>query len=126
MGDTRRQADAEGLVFGYLAVKIRETDVWTTGRGIPSRRLGPLKGACAGIAESRRSRLGSFISSVLLGEVPPKNGRLYVAFADGSRYERLLLPLVRAVDWPKIAGEIGRFNAAAYLAAPPDPVTPDR
>jgi hypothetical protein len=112
------QADAGGMVFGYLGVKIRGTDVWTAGLGTPSRCLGPLTGACAGLVEPRRSWIGSLISSVLLGDVPPKNARLYVAFADGSRYERLVLPYVRAVDWPKIGGEIGRFNAAADLASP--------
>src|SRR5258708_27216703 len=112
------QAESDGGVFGYLGVKISGTDVWTTGRGTPSRCLGPLIGACAGVVEPRRSWIGTFISSVLLGDVPPKNARLYVAFADGSRYERLVLPFVRTIDWPKIAGEIGRFNAAAYLAAP--------
>jgi hypothetical protein len=55
---------------------------------------------------------------VLLGDVPPENARLYVAFADGSRYERLVLPFVRAADWPRIGGEIGRFNAVAHQAAP--------
>jgi hypothetical protein len=42
--------------------------------------------------------------------------RIVIAFADGARYERLLLPWVRD-DSPKIAGEIGRFNAAATLAS---------
>jgi hypothetical protein len=37
MVDARRsQAEAEGMLFGYLGVKIRGTDVWTTGRGTPS------------------------------------------------------------------------------------------
>jgi hypothetical protein len=54
---------------------------------------------------------------VLTGSSAPKNAKLYVAFADGSRYERMPLPWVRGLDWPKIGGEIGRFNAAAYLAS---------
>ena len=41
----------------------------------------------------------------------------YVAFADGSRYERMPLPWVREPDWPRIGGEIGRFNAAASRAS---------
>jgi hypothetical protein len=53
---------------------------------------------------------------LVLGDVPPKNARLYITFADGTRYERLVLPWVSDLDWPKVAGEIGRFNAAAYLA----------
>jgi hypothetical protein len=112
----RSQAEADGMVFGYLGVKISGTDVWTTGRGTPSRCLGPLKGACAGIAEPRRSLIGIFISSLLLGDTPPKNARLYVAFPDGTSYERLMLPWVSDLDWPKIGTEIGRFNAVAYLA----------
>ena len=104
------------MVFGYLGVKISGTDVWTTGRGTSSRRLGPLKGACAGVAEPRRSWIGTRISSLLLGDVPPKNAKLCVTFADGTRYERLVLPWVSDLDWPKVAGEVGRFNAAAYLA----------
>jgi len=112
------QADADGMTFGYLGVKISGTDVWTTARGEPSRYLGKLAGACAGILEPRRSRLSIVISSVLLlGDAPPKNASLYIAFADGTRYERMLLPWVSGLDWPKIAGEIGRFNAAAYLTA---------
>ncbi len=113
---TRSQAEADGMVFGYLGVKISGTDVWTTGRETASRYLGPLKGACAGVAEPRRSRISTFMSSVLLGNVPPKNARLYVAFPDGTRYERLVLPWLSDLDWPKVGGEIGRFNAAAYLS----------
>jgi hypothetical protein len=109
------QADADGVVFGYLGIKISGGAVWTTGRGA-SRYLGPLMGACAGVDEPQRSWFGSFISSVLLGGGPAKGARLYVAFTDGSRYERLPLPWVSDLDWPKIGGEIGRFNAAAYLA----------
>jgi hypothetical protein len=85
--------------------------------GPPSRYLGPLAGAGAGLDEPRRSRIGSFLSSVLTGSSAPKNAKLYVAFADGSRYERMVLPWVREPDWPKIGGEIGRFNEAAYLAS---------
>jgi hypothetical protein len=110
------QADADGKVFGYLGIKISEGAVWTTGRGARSRYLGPLAGACAGIDEPRRSWIGSFISSVLVGDGPAKGAKLYVAFTDGSRYERLPLPWVSDLDWPKIGGEIGRFNEAAYLA----------
>jgi hypothetical protein len=121
MANARRsQSDVEGVVFGYLGVRINSADVWTTGRETPSRRLGPLKGACAGIAEPRRSWIGTSISSLLLRDVTPKNARLYVAFADGTRYERLLLPWVSDLDWPKVGGEIGRFNAAAYLAPAPE------
>jgi hypothetical protein len=71
-----------------------------------------------GVVEPRRSWIGTAISSVLLGDVPPKKARLYITFADGTRYERLVLPWVSGLDWPKVAGEIGRFNAAAYLAPP--------
>jgi hypothetical protein len=72
------QAEADGMAFGYLGVVIRGTDVWTTGRGTPNRRLGPLSGACAGVIEPRRSRIGTYISSLLLGgNTPPKNARLY-------------------------------------------------
>jgi len=112
---SRSQAEADGMAFGYLGVRVSGTDVWTTGRETSSRCLGPLNGACAGIAEPRRSWISTFISSLLLGDTPPKNAKLYVAFADGTRYERLVLPWVSDLDWPKIAGEIGRFNAAAYL-----------
>jgi hypothetical protein len=119
MADPRRsQADSDGVAFGYLGVRISEGAVWTIRHGNASRYLGPLAGACAGLAEARRSWLGSLVSSVLLGSSQPKESRLYVAFADGSRYERMPLPWVRELDWPKIGGEIARFNAAAYLAAP--------
>jgi hypothetical protein len=116
MVDVRRsQSEADGVVFGCLGVKISGADVWTTGRGPASRRLGPLAGARAGLVEPRRSWIGSFISPLLLGDAPPKNAMMFVAFADGTRYERLPLPFLTQ-NWPKIAGEIGRFNAAAYLA----------
>ncbi len=113
----RSQADSGGMVFGYLGVRISEGAVWTSKHGDASRYLGPLAGACAGLDEPRRSWIGSFVSSVLTGSSAPKNAKLYVAFADGSRYERMPLPWVRELDWPKIGGEIGRFNAAAYLAS---------
>jgi hypothetical protein len=117
MVDVRRsQSEADGMVFGHLGVKISGTDVWTTGQGgTPSRCLGPLAGAYAGLVEPRRSWFGTFISSLLVGDVPPKKATMLVAFADGTRYERLPLPFVTQ-NWPKIAGEIGRFNAAAYFA----------
>ena len=57
-----------------------------------------------GLDEPRRSWIGSFVSSVLTGSSAPKNAKLYVAFADGSRYERMPLPWVRELDWPKIVG----------------------
>ena len=112
----RSQADAEGTVYSYLGVKISGTDVWTTGHDSPSRCLGELKGARASMIEPRRSWIGTFISSLLLGEAPPKGARLCITFADGTRYERLMLPWVNLEEWPRIAGQIGRFNAAAYLA----------
>ena len=118
MIDPRRsQADSDGMVFGYLGVRISEGAVWTSKRGDASWYLGPLAGACAGLDEPRRSRIGSFMSSVLTRSSAPKNSKLFVAFADGSRYERMPLPWVRELDWLKIGGEIGRFNAAAYLAS---------
>jgi hypothetical protein len=114
----RSQAGEDGMVFSYLGVRISGTDVWTTGRGTTSRCLGPLAGARAGIAEQRRSRVAMFMLSRLLGGVRPKNARLYVVFGDGTRYERLMVPWLSNLDWPKVAGEVGRFNAAAFLAAP--------
>ncbi len=121
---SRPPAGHDGTIFGYLDVRISGAEVWTTGRDHPGRCLGPLAGARAGVAEPRRSRFGATISRILLlGDTLPKNARLYVEFADGSRHERLVLPWVRG-DWPKIAGELGRFNAAARLA--PGGAYPDR
>jgi hypothetical protein len=118
VGDPRRwQADSDGVVFGYLGVRISGDAVWTIERGHVGRYLGPLTGAYAGLDEPRRSWIGSFVTRALLGSSPPKNAKLYVTFTDGSRYERMPLPWVRELDWPKIGGEIGRFNSAAYLAA---------
>jgi hypothetical protein len=115
--DARRsQADSDGAAFGYLGIRISGAEVWTTGRGSPSRYLGPLQGARAGVTEPRRSRIGMVISRLLLGEAVPKNATLFVAFPDDTRYERQLLPWDLRADWPKIAGEIGRFNTAAYPA----------
>lgn len=69
MGDDRN-VSGDGLVFGYLGVRISGTDVWTTERGAPSRCLGPLTGARARVAEPRRSWIGTFMSSLLVGAVP--------------------------------------------------------
>ena len=114
----RSLAESDGLVFGYLGVRITGQEIWTIGHDAASRRLGPLAGAHAGLTEPPRSGIGMLISSVLLaGDEPPKNARLYVAFADGTSYERLVVPWLRQ-DWPKVAGQIGRFNAAALFAAP--------
>jgi hypothetical protein len=117
--DVRRsQADADGMSFGYLGIRISGAEVWTIGRGSASRYLGPLKDASAGIYEPHRAWIGTFVSGVLLGETPPKGARLYVDFAGGTRYERLVLPFM-TVNWANVGGEIGRFNAAAYLAPGP-------
>jgi hypothetical protein len=110
------QAAPGGAAFGYLGVRISGAEVWTTGHGSPSRYLGPLEGARAGVTEPSRSRIGMFISRLLLGQAVPKNARLFVAFPDNTRYERQLVPWDLRADWPKIAGEIGRFNSAAYLS----------
>jgi len=48
------------------------------------------------------------------------NARLCIVFAGGTRYERLVVPWLRDLDWPRVAGEVGRFNAAALLATPPE------
>jgi hypothetical protein len=113
----RSQADADGMLFGYLGVKIRGTEVWTLGQQSPSRRLGELKGAQAALIEPPRRWIGTFISTLLLGEAAPKGARLCITFADGTRYERLVLPWINRNAWPQIAGQVGRFNAAAYLSA---------
>ena len=97
----------DGGAFGYLGVKISGAEVWTTGRRSPSRYLGPLQGAHAGVIEPGRSRTGVFISRVLLGEVVPKNATVFVTFPDDALYERLLAPGDLRADWPKLAGEIG-------------------
>jgi hypothetical protein len=113
------QAGADGAVFGYLGVRISGADVWTAARGTPSRRLGSLAGAYAGVVEPRRSAVVSVLMRLLqLSYAPTRNVHVFVAFSDGSRYERLLLPWA-GDDSPKIAGQIGRFNAAAYFAGPP-------
>jgi hypothetical protein len=109
------QADADGTLFGYLGVRIRGTEVWTLGQRSPSRRLGELKGAHAALIEPPRRWIGTFVSTLLLGEALPKGARLCITFADGTRYERLVVPWVNRHAWPQIAGQVGRFNAAAYL-----------
>jgi len=110
------QAAGDGAVFGYLGVRIVGHEVWTAGQGTPGRRLGPLAGARAGVVEPRRSATVNVIMRLLLLSFQPThNVRVFVAFADGSRYERVMLPWA-GQDSPKIAGQIGRFNAAAYLA----------
>jgi hypothetical protein len=120
MADVRSsQAGADGAVFGYLGVRIIGSEVWTAASGTPSRRLGPLAGAYAGVVEPRRPAVVTVLMQLLLFSYGPAHKvRVFVAFADGTRYERLLLPWA-GDDSPKIAGQIGRFNAAAYLAAPP-------
>ena len=104
------------MTFGYLGVMVHESEVWTFERENPSRYLGPLKGARAGLTEPRRSRIGMFISGLLLGEVVPKKAIIFIAFSDDTRHERLVVPWINRWDWPKIATEIGRFNLAAAAA----------
>jgi hypothetical protein len=66
--DVRQSQDeADGIPFGHLGVRICGAEVWSTGHGTQSRYLGPLEGARAGVTEPRRSRIGMFISRVLLG-----------------------------------------------------------
>jgi len=111
----RSQADADGMLFGYLGVKIIGTEVWTIEQQSPSRRLGELKGAQAALFEPPRSWIGTVISTLLLGEASPKGAALCITFADGARYERIVVPWINRHAWPRIAGQVGRFNAAACL-----------
>ena len=120
MVDVRQSLDdQDSAPFGYLGVRICGAEVWTAGRGIESRYLGPLKGARAGVTEPGRSRIGMLISRMLLSDRVPKNATLFVAFPDGARYERQVVSWDLRADWSKVASQVDDFNAAANHEAPP-------
>ena len=77
----------------------------------------PLAGACAGIVIDRpppaESEAASFVKTVI-GAGPPRIGTIFVAFSDGTRWERPLHQGTR-LQMQKVDAEINQFNAMAEL-----------
>jgi hypothetical protein len=109
---------ARGTAFGYLGVRIDGDQVWTIGGSVHGRFLGQLAGARAGMEAVRLTPLAARLVAWGLGQRPM--GRIFVALANGTQYERLLRPAAFG-DLNKIAAEIARFNQAAGAARPAGP-----
>jgi hypothetical protein len=109
----RTAKDLAGLVsFGELGVMVRNGEVRKIGGGLrqtPKR----LAGACAGVVidRPRPSEAGSFVAAVV-GFGQPRVGTIFVAFADGTRWEKKLYQGTRQ-QMQKVDVAIARFNAMA-------------
>jgi hypothetical protein len=101
---------AQGTAFGYLGVRVEGDQVWTIRGSVHGRFLGQLPGARAGMEATRLTPLAARLVACGLGQRPM--GRIFVAFANGAQYQRLLRPAA-VMDLGKIAAEISRFNQAA-------------
>ena len=55
--------------------------------GSSKKPVGPLAGSCAGIIEARQPTIAAHALAVYNASAP-KAGRVFIAFADGSRHER--------------------------------------
>ncbi len=108
---------ARGTAFGYLGVRVEDDQVWTIRGSVHGRFLGQLAGARAGMEATRLTPLAARLVACGLGQRPM--GRVFVALANGTHYERLLRPAAVG-DLNKIAAEIARFNQAAGVVGPAD------
>jgi hypothetical protein len=98
-----------GTRFPSLRVTVKNGEIRY---GLGKRQ--PLKGACAGARNVHPATGGQVLFSVLAGPAP-KVGTLFVAFADGTRFESPLLQGSRA-QMRKVDEEIALFNRLADLA----------
>jgi hypothetical protein len=95
-----------------IGVMVRGREVRKVGGGF---RQTPrqLAGACTGVVIDRPppSEVGSFVAGVI-GFGPPRVGTIFVAFADGTRWETPLHQGTRH-QMQKVDAAIARFNAMA-------------
>jgi hypothetical protein len=120
IGDTpqsRTDADLTRRVFfDEIRVQVRDLEVRTVGvTWKRSRRLGSIVGASAGVTDQKQLSMGAKLRAGLLSTTP-RIGTIFVAFADGTRYET---PLRLGSDeqTAAIEAEVARFNAMAAAAA---------
>lgn len=104
-----------GVTLYELGVYVKDGEVWSQGGWRPTRLLGPLKGACAGVMDLKPSSDAAFITTAVLGLNSPRVGTIFVAFEDGSRHER---PLRQGTpsEMHKVDVAIRRFNTMADAA----------
>jgi hypothetical protein len=95
-----------------IGVSIRGSEVTKHGGGLRQKPQ-PLAGACAGVVIDRPapSEVGSFVANVI-GFGPARVGTIFVAFANGTRWERPLYQDSRS-QMQKVDAAIARFNAMA-------------
>ena len=110
---------ARGAGLQALGVYVKGNEVRKLGVfGGGGRHLGSLVGACAGVMDVRPASAGQMVNSLVTGIVP-RVGTVFVAFADGTRFETKLLQgspkQMRDVD-----AQIARFNTMADLATAAD------
>ena len=108
-------AAAKGAVLNELGVRVKDGEVRKIGLTWNSSRvLGPLAGACAGVMDVKPASSGQFIGSAITGYVP-RVGTIFVAFADGTRYETALRQGSPA-QMRKVDEQIALFNRMADAA----------
>jgi hypothetical protein len=95
-----------------LGVMVRGGEVRKVGGGLRQTPK-PLAGACAGVVIDRPapSEVGSFVAAVI-GFGPARVGTIFVAFADGTRWEKPLYQGTRP-QMQKVDAAVARFNAMA-------------
>jgi hypothetical protein len=109
-----------GVNLAAIRVRVKGDGVWALAGGVlPVERLGPLAGACAGIFDARTPKrdVAAEVTSELI--IPGSGGRyyfgtLFIAFADGTRFDRPLNLRTRA-ELTTIKQQIVQFNAMADL-----------
>jgi hypothetical protein len=115
--DPGMAADQSGKeVFMPLDVQVRGGEVRKIGPiWKMSRRLGPLAGAWAGVAEEKELSTAHKVTAEVLGS-SPRIGTIFVSFPDGTRHET---PLRRDSEEhvEELHKAIEKFNAMAKAAS---------
>jgi hypothetical protein len=121
----RQRAAADrrhGVSLPAIRVRVKGDSVWALAGGIlPVQRLGPLEGSCPGIFSRTTPAppgAGDFVSELIKpGSFGVRYaGTLFIAFADGSRFDRPLNVRNRA-ELREIEKQIARLNALADNAS---------
>jgi hypothetical protein len=97
------------VTLSKLGVQVKRGDVRKI--GLPwknSHYLGPLIGACAGVTDAKAPTVGAPMPSYLRGKMPHAR-TIFIAFANGRRYERRLYWGSRA-RIRRIENEASSFN----------------
>ena len=116
----KRESTAKDLTrhvsLPELGVMVRGREVRKIGGGL--RQIPkPLAGACAGVVIDRPApRQQGFFSAVVIGSAAPRDGTIFVAFADGTRWEKPLRQGTRQ-QMRQVDAAVARFNAMADAAS---------